>query len=126
MPMCPAEEESGLVVPGNSSASPDTDLLVEVKSPGRPGNSGWLSLAVVALPVLNTFGVLMSLAGPYAPVVLVMGLAGFGGGAALGVYVSVKVMQRPWSASCRWAIYGLVGMLVPPCLFLAILSRLAS
>lgn len=124
--MAPDKDENALVAPENPYASPETDLLAKVKSPGRSGNSGCLSLVLIALPVLNTLGVLISLAGPYAPVMLVMGLGGFGGGAALGICVSVKVMQRPWWASCRWAIYGLVGMLVPPCLILAILSRLAS
>ena len=102
----------------------DPSLSPAAKKLEGSDSSGCLALFVLALPVFNTFGFLMSLAGVYAPVVLVLGLGGLAGGAAVGIYVSVKVKQRRWWASCRWAIYGLAGMLVPACLIFAILSWL--
>jgi hypothetical protein len=51
---------------------------------------------------------------------LMIGLGGFAFGAALGAYVSVKIMQRPWWSSCRWAIYGLIGMCLPTFIFFAV------
>lgn len=121
--MSPEEDGSNRTARENPYRSPESGPLGKVKSLRRRGNSGCLFLFLFALPVLNTFGFLMALAGPYAPAVLVMGLGGFAGGAALGAYVSAKVMHQPWWSSCRWATYGLVGMLVPICLILALLSR---
>lgn len=71
---------------------------------------GCLALVLLAPLLLDTFGVLMCHAGAYCRVVFVVGLGGFAGGAALGGYVSVKIMRRPWWSSCRWVIFGLVGM----------------
>jgi hypothetical protein len=79
-------------------------------------------LFLLALPLLDAFGFAMSLAGPYCPLVFAIGLGGFACGAALGVYVSVKIKRRPWWSSCRWAIYGLLGML-PSVIIIAVLQR---
>ena len=86
-------------------------------------NSGCLVL-LLAIPLLDTFGMLMSLAGPYWPVVLTLGLGGFACGAALGAYLSAKTQPPTWWSSCHWAIYGLVGMFLPTIIILAILLRL--
>ena len=80
---------------------------------GKRRSSGCLILFLLALPLLDMFGMLISMAGPDGPVLLRIGLAGFTVGAALGVYVSVKIKHQPWWAACRWAIYGLIGMCLP-------------
>jgi len=76
----------------------------------KRGMKGWAVLILLALPLLDAFGMLTSMAGPHGPVVLGLGLAGFALGAVLGAFVSVKVKRQAWWASCRWAIYGLLGM----------------
>ena len=73
-------------------------------------NTGCLVLFLLAVALLDTFGYVMSLAGPYSPVVLGTGLVGFACGAALGAYLSVKIKKQRWWSSCRWAICGLLGM----------------
>ncbi len=110
----------------NPYRSPDTDPLPPVKTPDpkdRRSNMGCLVLFLLALPLLDTFGLVMSLAGPYGPVVLMFGLVGFACGAALGAYESVKIMQQPWWSSCRWAIYGIIGMCLPFFIVYAVLLR---
>jgi hypothetical protein len=87
-------------------------------------SSGCAILFLLALPLLDTFGMLMSYAGPYCPVVLIVGLVGFVCGAAVGAYVSVKVKHSPWWSSCRWAIYGLLGMCLPVLIASSIILRL--
>ncbi len=119
-----AENEKDPVVDEDPYRSPKTNPLAAVKMPDhkdKRSNTGCLVLFLLALPLLNTFGFLMSRAGPYVPVVLMLGLGGFACGAALGAYVSVKTMQRPWWSSCRWAIYGLIGMCLPTFIIFAIL-----
>lgn len=93
---------------------PAAEETPDRKNEGR--NFGCLTLFLIAMPLLDTFGMLMSCARPYSHVILVLGLGGFACGTALGVYVSIK-MQRPWWASCRWAIYGLLGMSLPMYIF---------
>jgi hypothetical protein len=78
----------------------------------RRSPKGWVVLILVALPLLDTYGMLTSMAGRHMPVVLGLGLAGFTLGAVLGAVVSVKVKRQAWWSSCRWAIYGLLGMCV--------------
>lgn len=89
----------------------------------KPGNSGCLVLFLLAIPVVDTLGYLMSQAGPYSEVMLPIGLSGFACGAGMGVYVSVKVKRQPWWSSCRWAIYGLVGMCLLTFMAFAVLLR---
>jgi hypothetical protein len=91
-------------------------------SNGKRSNWGCLVLFLIAIPLLDAFGMLMSRAGPYGPGVLILGLGGFVFGAALGAYVSVKKRQ-PWWSSCRWAIYGLLAMCLPTFIAFAILMR---
>ena len=73
-------------------------------------SGGCLALVLLAPLLLHTFGVFMCFAGVYSQVVFVVGLGGFTGGAALGGYVSVRITRRPWWSSCRWVIFGLLGM----------------
>ena len=75
----------------------------------KRSNTGCLILFLLAMPVIDTIGFMMSLAGLYSRTVAMLGLGGFACGAALGAYVSVKIKQEPWWSSCRWAIYGLLG-----------------
>ncbi len=73
-------------------------------------SAGCLVLFLLALPVVDSFGVLLSIAPPpYRPVIVVLFLVGFACGAVLGAYVSVNIKRRPWWSSCRWAICGLIG-----------------
>jgi hypothetical protein len=79
----------------------------------KRNRSGCAATFLIALPVLDAFAVILSGAGPYKPLVLALGLVGFTAGAAVGAWVSVKIMHERWWSSCRWAIFGLVGVLVP-------------
>jgi len=79
-------------------------------------------LFLIALPLLDMYSMLLTLAGRYVLVVLVLGLAGFACGAALGGYVSVRIMREPWRASCRWATGGLIGMLLMTVIIFHILA----
>ncbi len=97
----------------NPYRSPADSSLRAVETPSRDekrDSGGCLALVLLAPILLDTFGVLMCHAGAYSRVVFVVGLGGFTGGAALGGYVSVRIMRRPWWSSCRWVIFGLVGM----------------
>ena len=85
----------------------------------KRGRSGLAALFLVALPVLDVLAVIVSGAGQYKPLVLALGLIGFAGGASVGAWISVKIMHQRWWSSCRWAIFGLVGTLVPFVLALA-------
>jgi hypothetical protein len=88
------------------------DFLLDTNTVKR-SNSGCLILFLLALPLVDVFGMVVSNAGPYAKAVFSFGLGGFACGAAVGAYVSVKIMHQPWWSSCRWAIYGLAGMCLP-------------
>ena len=100
------------MVDENPYRSPNTGPAAMPGHKGKRSNTGCLVLFLLALPLLNAFGMVMSIAGPYYPVVLSLGLGGFACGAALGAYVSVTIMHQPWWSSCRWAIYGLIGVFV--------------
>lgn len=78
----------------------------------KQSNSGCLILFLIALPAVDAIGVLIGMAGAYAPVAAGVGLWGFVCGAALGAYVSVKIKKKSWWSSCRWAIYGILGALL--------------
>jgi hypothetical protein len=124
--IAPEENGSPPMAGENPRCPPDTNPSAAVKTPDqkdKQSNTGCLVLFLLALPLVDTFGMLMSLAGPYCPVVFIIGLGGFACGAALGAYVSVKIMQRRWWSSCRWAIYGLLGMCLPAFIIMAALSR---
>ena len=110
------KNEKDRAVDENPYRSPETSPLTAAEMPDRKdkrSNTGCLVLFLLALPLLDTFGMLMSRAGRHSPVMLILGLGGFACGAALGAYVSVNIMHQPWWASCRWAIYGLLGMSLP-------------
>jgi hypothetical protein len=110
----------------NPYRSPETREFAGVpEHKGKRKNSGCVVLILLALPLFDTFAFIVSHAGPYAPTVLQLGLGGFACGAALGVYVSVKIKHQSWWSSCRWAIYGLVGMCLPAVIILYVVSRLA-
>ena len=116
--------EKDAVVDDNPYRSPDTSPL-PTRRPyhnHKRSNLGCLVLFLLALPVLDTFGFVASMAGPYGPVVHVLGLAGFACGAALVAYVSVAVMHRRWWSSCLWAICGLIGMFLATAAMFAFLS----
>lgn len=118
------EEEP--VADENPYRSPDTSESAGVENPDRSikeSNTGCLILFLLGLPLLDTFGFLMSNAGPYSSVLLGLGLGGFVCGGALGAYVSVKIKHRPWWSSCRWAIYGLIGVCLPTLILFAIVMR---
>jgi hypothetical protein len=90
----------------------------------KPSNTGCFLLFIFALPLPPMFLELVSAAGPNSPIVLAVGLGGFACGAALGAYVTVK-MRRPLWLSCRWAIYGCIGMFLLTHIALAVvLGRL--
>jgi hypothetical protein len=127
--MSPEENGRTPLAGENPYHSPDTSPPAAVKTPDREdkrSNTGCLVLFLLALPLLDSFGMVMSLAGPYSPVVFMIGLGGFACGAALGAYVSVKIKQRRWWSSCRWAIYGLLGMCLPTFIIVAVLLRWAT
>jgi hypothetical protein len=90
-------------IPAPSDVRDDSD---------KQSNTGCLILFLLAMPVIDTIGGFTSVAGPYSQALGMLVLGGFACGAALGVYVSVKVKKRPWWSSCRWAIYGLLGALL--------------
>jgi hypothetical protein len=125
LPKTMAEKnEKDRVVDENPYRSPETSPPTAAEMPGdkdKLGDSGCLVLVLIALPLLDILGMLMSRAGPYSPVMLTLGLGGFACGAALGAYVSVTVIHRPWWSSCRWAIYGLIGMCLPTFILFAVL-----
>jgi hypothetical protein len=87
----------------------------------KKSNSGCLVLFLLAIPLLDAFGILLSMAEPYSQVLLMLGIGGFACGAALGACISVKIKQQPWWSDCRWAIYGLVGMFLPVAILSAVL-----
>ncbi len=100
----------------NQSHSADTDPPSPAKPPRRRdilGDSGCLVLVLIGLPFFNLAGFLVSTAGRYGPAMHLTSLSGFACGAALGAYVSVRILQQPWWSSCRWAIYGIFGMCLP-------------
>ena len=106
------KDEEDPVVDEMQCRSPNTGSLGGVKMPDhsdKQSNTGCLILFLLAFPVIDTIGVLIPLAQPYSQAVERLGLGGFACGAALGVYVSVKIKHKPWWSSCRWAIYGLLG-----------------
>ena len=108
----------------NPYRSPETSLPATVETPDHEderGCSGCLTLLLIALPLVDALGVLMSRAGPYAPVMGMVGFGGFACGAALGAYVSVRIKKQRWSSSCRWAIYGIIGMCLPAFILYAVL-----
>jgi hypothetical protein len=86
-------------------------------------NAGCLILFLLALPLLDAFSIVLASTWPYHQVVLVLSVAGFMFGAALGAYVSVTIKKEEWCSSCRWAIYGLLGMCLPAFVFAAILAK---
>ena len=117
--------ENDALADENPYRSPSTGALTAATKPDhedKRGNTGCLVLFLLALPVLHTFAFLVSIAGPYSPVVLVLGLGGFACGAALGAYVSVALMHRSWRSSCLWAICGLIGMFLATAVIFAFLS----
>jgi hypothetical protein len=105
---------------------PDSPTANADRSSDKRDNSGCLVLFLLAMPVLDTFGVVMTGTGVYCQIFLLLGLMGFVSGATVGALVSVKIKRRPWYASCRWATYGLLGMCVPSFIFAAILNWLNS
>ena len=118
------KNEKDRAVDENPYRSPETSPLTAAEMPDRKdkrSNTGCLVLFLLALPLLDAFGMLMSRAGRYSPVMLILGLGGFACGAALGAYVSVTIKKRPWWSSCRWAIYGLIGMCLATFIFFAVL-----
>ncbi len=77
----------------------------------------------VCVPLIDAFGVVATYTGPYHMVMRILGLGGFACGAALGAYVSVRIMQQRWWSSSRWAIYGLVGMCLVTLISFAVVTR---
>jgi hypothetical protein len=81
----------------NPYRSPDASPPAAVEMPDhkdKRSNTGCLVLFLLALPLLDAFGMFISNTGPYGPVMIALGLCGFACGAGLGAYVSVK-MQQP-------------------------------
>jgi hypothetical protein len=107
------KNERDAAVDENPYRSPNAPLSSPEKPPdqvGKRGNSGCLISLLLAIPILDAFGYQVSLAGRYGPNVILFGLCGFACGALLGAYVSTIIKHQHWWASCRWAIYGLIGM----------------
>jgi hypothetical protein len=75
-------------------------------------SSGCLAFFLL-LAVIDAIGAFAPRAGPYTPVVLVLGLVGFFFGTIVGSYAFARASKRPWWSSYRWIIYGLLGT----CLF---------
>ena len=118
--------EETLATDENPYRSPNSGPLAALGTPDlkdKRNNTGCLALFLLAIPLLNHSGFAMSHAGPYCPLVSAIGLGGFACGAVLGAYVSVKIRQRPWWSSCRWAIYGLIGMCLPSFIIIVLLQR---
>jgi hypothetical protein len=85
---------------------------------------GWAVLFLIALPLLDTIGYLAARLPGASGVILWLGLVGFVLGAGLGVFVSVKVKRQAWWASCRWAIYGLLGYCIVAFTLFGVVLRL--
>ena len=79
------------------------------ESNDRQSNTGCLILFLLAFPVIDIIGVVIPMTEPHSRAVAMLGIGGFACGAALGAYVSVKIKQKCWWSSCRWAIYGILG-----------------
>jgi hypothetical protein len=75
----------------------------------KRSNSSGLIPFLLALAMLCLFVMFI----PNVLAVLVCALVGFTCGAAVGAFVSVKIIHQPWWSSWRWVIYGLVGMCLP-------------
>jgi len=73
------------------------------------------------MPIVDTLGVFVGYVATYGPLVPWLGLGGFICGAALGAHLSAKTTPPTWWSSCHWAIYGLIGMLLPVLIALAVL-----
>jgi hypothetical protein len=100
--------------PGGTDESPsDPVAVVQADRNKKQGNSGCLVLFLLAMPILDAFGMIVSIAGRYAYVVEIVGLASFAFGAVVGAYVSAKITKRPWWKSWWWAVGGLIGMCLP-------------
>jgi hypothetical protein len=76
----------------------------------RRSRPGFLVLLLVALPLLDGFGVVLATSGPNSSLVLALGVCGFALGAALGASVSSGTAAGPWWSSWRWVICGLIGL----------------
>lgn len=81
------------------------------------GDSGCLAcfLFGAVLVVLDAFGISLALAAPagYGPLVMALGVVGFAGGVALGIYLSAKVVPPTAWSSYYWLIGGLIGIALP-------------
>lgn len=75
----------------------------------KRSDTGCLILFLLAMPAVDAIGVVIPATYPYSHVVGILALGGFVFGALLGARVSVRIKHEPWSSSCRWAIYGLLG-----------------
>ncbi len=77
----------GCAAPGSTEMSDDKD------------KSGCLAcfLFAAVLVVLDSFGLCLSVAAPtgYGPLVMVLGVVGFGCGVALGIYFRQRSYRRP-------------------------------
>lgn len=107
--------EENSVADENPDRSPAASPREEAKIPApnaKRNNMGWLLVVLLTPGVIDLFECTVARAGPYSPVVFALGLGGFVGAAALGAAESVIIVQRPWWSSCRWAIYGLFGILL--------------
>ena len=112
------------MIDDNPYRSPNTREPPAEKTPNQKRSDwGCLFLFLFSIPLLDAFGMLISFAGPYGPLILVVGLGGFACGAALGAYVSGKIMQRPWRASWYWAMCGLIGMTLSSVIVFLIVVR---
>ncbi len=79
----------------------DAVATTPAKPDEKKDNSGCLILFLLVMPLVDTIGVILPAAGPYAKVVLILGLVGLVCGAAIGAYVSVKIKRQPWWSACR-------------------------
>lgn len=91
--------------------------MPEIKD--KASSRSCLILFLLVLPLLDSFGMVLSWAGPYAPLLIWLGLVGFICAAVIGAYVSVRLLRRPWYSSCIWATCGLLGMCLPPVVIFA-------
>jgi hypothetical protein len=104
-------------------------VTIEQSSDSTPGDrkrrgcSGCLVLFLLGLPVLDAFGMVMSMAGQYCHIVLALGLAGFVFGAVVGAYLYVIITKEPWWSSYWWAVAGLLGLCLPGLITLALLPK---
>jgi hypothetical protein len=70
---------------------------------------------ILAIILLDSFGMCLGIAGPtgYGPLMLILALIGFVCGVALGIYYSKKITSPTICSPYYWLLGGLTGIAIP-------------